>query len=42
MRNKMFDFELCELCDNHTSSVECVECGESHCEICLSAYGCEE
>jgi hypothetical protein len=41
MRNKMFDFELCELCDNYTETVQCVDCGEDHCSICYGEYGCD-
>ena len=33
-------FELCEICDNFTSTVVCPECQEEQCEICFNAYGC--
>ena len=32
---------FCEICDNYTESVMCVECQEESCSICLEAYGCE-
>ncbi len=35
------DLDWCPLCDGLTTQTECDECGESHCNICLSAYGCE-
>lgn len=36
----MFDFMLCELCDNYTETVTC-KCGEIQCELCFNAYGCD-
>lgn len=32
---------FCDICDNYTPRVECDECLEDSCEICLDAYGCE-
>ena len=34
------DLCKCHICDAWTPVSECRECGETHCSICLDAYGC--
>ena len=36
-----YDLYNCPLCDGVNEAATCPECEETHCSICLEAYGCD-
>jgi hypothetical protein len=42
MQTIVRDYVVCELCDNVTLAVACVNCGKIECGVCLESYGCGE